>query len=61
MTNLAKLFNSASFFLSIFVERWVCAVGFRVRHNVSRLCAVAHFKTGVNKYTENFERKNVDK
>ena len=34
MTNLAKCFNSASFFQSIFVERWICAVGFRVRHNV---------------------------
>jgi len=28
--------------------------------NVPRLCAVANFKTGDNKYTENFERKNVN-
>ena len=27
--------------------------------NVPRLCAVAHFKTGINKDTENFEIKNV--
>jgi len=32
MTNQAKCFNSASFFLSILVDRWICAVGFRVRH-----------------------------
>jgi len=41
MTNLAKSFNSASFFLSIFVERWNCAVGFRVRHNGWRVGDVA--------------------
>ena len=41
MTNLAKSFNSASFFLSIFVERRIYAVGFRVRHNVSGLAVVA--------------------
>ena len=33
MTNLAKSFNSASSFLSIYVERRIYAVGFRVRHN----------------------------
>lgn len=44
MTNLAKSFNSASFFLSIFLERRIYAVGFRVRHNVSVLYDVAEFK-----------------
>lgn len=33
MTNLDKCFGSAIFFLSIFVVGWICAVGFRVRHN----------------------------
>jgi|GEM_PF-4805454 len=41
MTNLAKGFNSASFFLSIFLERRIYAVGFRVRHNGKRIGEVA--------------------
>jgi hypothetical protein len=56
MTNLAKCFNSASFFLSIFVERWICAVGFRVRHNVLGLCEVADFKAQMFNLALNFNR-----
>ena len=44
MTNLAKSFNSASFFLSIFVERRIYAVGFRVRHNGLALGEEADFE-----------------
>ena len=61
MTNLAKSFNSASSFLSIYVERRIYAVGFRVRHNVSGIAEVGAFENRQLKYSTKADRStNVD-